>query len=135
MNGGYAKTKILFWDEPAGRLPWQVSTGKPLGGQINLGDNTISISNLLYHALDVFKDQAAVDAYPHWPGARPGDIRFEDVNKDGEITVDDRIQAEKSNFPRFVGGVTVGLTWKTLELSVLDARCSRSSAVYTGSFR
>jgi TonB-linked SusC/RagA family outer membrane protein len=107
FNGGYAKNKILFWDEPAGRLPWQVSTGKPMGGQ------------LIYNALDVFIDQKAVDAYPHWPGARPGDIRFEDVNKDGKITVDDRVRTEKSNFPTFVGGVTLGFTWKSFELSCL----------------
>lgn len=107
FNGGYAKNKVLFWDEPAGRLPWQVSTGKPMGGE------------LLYKVLDVFKDQAAVDAYPHWPGAQPGDLRFEDVNKDGEITVDDRVQTSKSNFPTFVGGITLGITWKGLELSAL----------------
>ena len=107
FNGGYAKNKVLFWDEPAGRLDWQVSTGKPMGGQ------------LLYQALDVFKDQAAVDAYPHWPGARPGDIRFEDVNKDGAITVDDRVQTTKSNFPTFVGGVNFNMAWKGLELYIL----------------
>ena len=107
FNGGYAKNKVLFWDEPAGRLPWQVSTGKPLGGE------------LLYNALDVFKDQAAVDAYPHWPGARAGDIRFEDVNGDGEITVDDRVQTDKSNFPTFVGGLNLMYTWKGLELTIL----------------
>ncbi|MEN8192969.1 MAG: TonB-dependent receptor [Bacteroidota bacterium] len=107
FNGGYAKNKVLFWDEPAGRLPWQVSTGKPMGGQ------------LLYNALDVFKDQAAVDAYPHWPGARPGDIRFEDVDGDGEITVDDRVQTDKSNFPTFVGGIPFTFGWKNLELFVL----------------
>ena len=107
FNGGWAKNKILFWDEPAGRLPWQVSTGKPMGGR------------LLYNALDVFIDQAAVDAYPHWPGARPGDIRFEDVDGDGEITVDDRVRTDKSNFPTFVGGIPFTFGWKGFELFIL----------------
>jgi TonB-linked SusC/RagA family outer membrane protein len=107
FNGGYAKNKVIFWDEPAGRLPWQVSTGKSMYG------------SLLYNALDVFKDQAAVDAYPHWPGARPGDIRFEDVNNDGQITVDDRVYSDKNNFPTFVGGVTFTFNWKGLELYIL----------------
>ena len=107
FNGGWAKNKVLFWDEPAGRLPWQVSTGKPMGGR------------LLYNALDVFIDQAAVDAYPHWPGARPGDIRFEDVDGDGEITVDDRVQSDKSNFPTFVGGIPFTFGWKGFELYIL----------------
>ena len=68
FNGGYAKNKILFWDEPAGRLPWQVSTGRPIG------------SGLYYNAIGIFRDQAAVDAYPSWPGAEPGDVIFEDLS-------------------------------------------------------
>ncbi len=107
FNGGWAKNKIIFWDEPAGRLPWQVSTGKPMGG------------GLYYNALDVFIDQAAVDAYPHWPGARPGDIRFEDVDGDGEITVDDRVRTDKSNFPTFVGGIPIAFGYKNFELNIL----------------
>jgi len=107
FNGGWAKNEIVFWDEPAGKLPWQVSTGKPMGGQ------------LLYNALDVFIDQAAVDAYPSWPGARPGDIRFEDVDGDGEITVDDRVRTDKSNFPTFVGGIPIAFGYKNFELNIL----------------
>ena len=107
FNGGYAKNKILFWDEPAGRLPWQVSTGRPIG------------SELYYNAIGVFEDQAAVDAYPSWPGAEPGDVIFEDVNNDGQITVDDRVRQEMNNFPRFVGGITLGATWKNFDLSIL----------------
>lgn len=107
FNGGYAKNKILFWDEPAGKLPWQISTGKPIG------------SALYYNSIGVFKDQAAVDAYPHWPGAEPGDVIFEDVDGDGEITVDDRVRGDKNNFPRFVGGITLGFTWKNFDLSIL----------------
>jgi len=107
VNGGYAKNKILNWDEPAGRLPWQVSTGKPIG------------SELYYNAIGVFKDQAAVDAYPSWPGAQPGDVIFEDVNDDGRITADDRVRNDMNNFPRFVGGVTLGFTWKAFDISML----------------
>ena len=107
FNGGYAKNKILFWDEPAGNLPWQVSTGRPIG------------SELYYNSLGVFVDQAAVDAYPSWPGAQPGDIIFEDVDGDGEITSDDRVRQEMNNFPRFVGGVTLGYTWKNFDVSML----------------
>lgn len=107
LNGGYAKNKILFWDEPAGRLDWQVSTGKPIG------------SELYYHAIGIFSDQNAVDAYPSWPGAQPGDVIFEDVDNDGEITGDDRVRNDMSQFPRFVGGITLGFTWKNWDFSML----------------
>lgn len=107
LNGGYAKNTILFWDEPAGRLPWQISTGRPIG------------SGLYYNSIGIFKDQAAVDAYPSWPGAEPGDVIFEDVDGDGEITSDDRVRNEMNNFPRFVGGISLGFTWKNFDFTAL----------------
>ena len=36
-------------------------------------------TNLVYKAIGIFEDQEAVDAYPSWVGARPGDVIFEDV--------------------------------------------------------
>jgi TonB-linked SusC/RagA family outer membrane protein len=114
FNGGYAKNKILFWDEPAGKLPWQVSTGNPIG--LDPEDPDL---DLYYNAIGIFRDQAAVDAYPSWPGAEPGDVIFEDVNGDGEITVDDRVRSDRNNFPTFVGGINLGFTWKNFDLSIL----------------
>lgn len=107
LNGGYAKNKILFWDEAPGFDPWQTSTGRPVG------------SELFYNAIGVFKDQAAVDAYPHWPGARPGDIIFEDVNNDGEIDGQDRVRQTMNNIPRFQGGLNLNAQYKNFDLSIL----------------
>lgn len=107
VNGGYAKNKILFWDEAPGFDPWQVSTGRPVG------------SALFYNAIGVFRDQAAVDAYPHWPGARPGDIIFEDYNGDGIIDGKDRVRQEKNNIPRFQGGLNLTAQYKNFDLNIL----------------
>lgn len=107
LNGGYAKNKILFWDEAPGFDPWQTSTGRPVG------------SDLFYNAIGVFKDQAAVDAYPRWPGARPGDIIFEDVNKDGVINGKDRVRQTRNNIPRFQGGLNLSAQYKSFDLSIL----------------
>lgn len=107
LNGGYAKNEILFWDEAPGFDPWQTSTGRPVG------------SALFYNAIGVFEDQAAVDAYPSWPGARPGDIIFEDVNNDGEIDGKDRVRQTKNNIPRFQGGLNLSAQYKSFDLSIL----------------
>ena len=95
LNGVYAKNKILFWDEAPGTPEWQKSTGKPID------------SGLYYEAIGIFKDQVAVDAYPHWAGARPGDIIFKDVNGDNVIDGNDRVRNDKSRTPRFTGGLNV----------------------------
>ncbi len=107
LNGGYSKNKILFWDEAPGADPWQQSTGRPVG------------SNLFYNAIGVFNDQAELDAYPHWPGAEPGDIIFEDYNNDGVIDGRDRVRQEYNNIPRFQGGLSLTGTYKGFDLAIL----------------
>ena len=100
VNGGFQNNKIKFWDETPGAPEWQRSTGSPMN------------TSLVYKAIGVFKDQAAVDAYPHWVGARPGDVIFEDINKDGEIDGLDRIRTQKTDLPTFQGGLNIDLRYK-----------------------
>lgn len=107
LNTTYAKNKILFWDETPGIPEYQKSTGNPSG-------------TALYYIYDgVFKDQAAVDAYPHWTGARPGDIRFLDYNEDGKIDADDRVRSNKNAEPRLIMGLSFGAQWKNFDLMML----------------
>lgn len=107
FNGVYSKNKILFWDEAPGALDYQKSTGYPIG------------SSLLYNAIGIFKDQASIDSYPHWSGARPGDIIFEDYNNDGVIDGNDRVRENRNRIPRFTYGVNLSAKWRNLDLSVL----------------
>jgi TonB-linked SusC/RagA family outer membrane protein len=114
LNGGYAANKITYWDEAPGRPEWQKSTGKPIPSNPSSVD-----SDLYYEAIGIFRDQAAVDAYPHWPGARPGDIIFKDVDEDGKIDANDRIRSNKTDIPKFTGGLNINLTYLQFDLSVL----------------
>jgi TonB-linked SusC/RagA family outer membrane protein len=114
LNGGYAANKITFWDEAPGRPEYQRSTGKPIPS-----DPSSSDSDLYYEAIGIFRDQEAVDAYPHWPNARPGDIIFKDVNGDGNIDANDRVRSDKTNVPKYTGGLNLGLAYKHFDLSVL----------------
>jgi TonB-linked SusC/RagA family outer membrane protein len=107
LNGGYSKNEVVFYDEPASTLAWQSITGRPFN------------TPLMYNAIGVFRDQAAVDAYPHWPGARPGDIIFQDVNTDGIIDASDRIRLENNTIPRFQGGFTLDMQYKGFDFSLL----------------
>ena len=107
FNGSYSKNEIVFWDETPGIPEYQKSTGRPMG------------STLYYQAIGIFKDQASIDAYPHWAGAMPGDVIFKDVNTDGVINGLDRVMNDKTPLPRFVGGATIDLKYKGFDLSVL----------------
>jgi len=105
-NIGFNKNKIKFWDETPGVPDYQKSTGYPM--------NTA----LYYNAIGVFRDEVAVEAYPHWTGARPGDIIFEDVNQDGEINGLDRIRVYKTDLPTQTGGLNIDLSYKGFYTSV-----------------
>ena len=107
VNGSYSRNEIVFWDETPGIPEYQRSTGRPMG------------SELYYNSLGIFKDQAAVDAYPHWEGARPGDIIFEDVNKDGKIDGLDLVRNEKNVMPRFTGGLNINMEYKQFDIAIL----------------
>ncbi len=102
-NYGFARNKIVFYDEPARVVPWQVRTGHPYGSQ------------LMYNAIGIFADEAALE-YPHWTNAKPGDVIFEDVSKDGKINSDDMILFDNTDSPESFYGVTVEATWKDFSL-------------------
>ncbi|MEX6689630.1 TonB-dependent receptor [Danxiaibacter flavus] len=122
-NVAYAKNKIMFWDETPGVPSYQQTTGHPMNAQ------------LYYQAIGVFRDQKAVDNYPHWAGARPGDLIFEDVNKDGKIDGLDQKRDYKTDIPTVTGGFSFDLGYKNFYLSGLiqgAAGAERSYRTFSG---
>jgi TonB-linked SusC/RagA family outer membrane protein len=117
VNGSYSKNKVLFWDEEPNVPVYQQKTGKPIPTYYS--DSKTFDNELYYQAIGIFKDQAAVDAYPHWAGAQPGDIIFQDYNNDGKIDALDRVRSDKNNMPRLIIGVNIGLRYKGFDLTAL----------------
>ena len=112
LNGGTSKSKIIYWDETPGVPDYQKTTGYPAPIDLN---NSISTGNALYYkAIGVFKDQAHVDSYPHWGGARPGDVIFEDINNDGVINGLDRMRINKNVIPTFTSGLNIDLQYRNV---------------------
>ncbi|MGN7990483.1 SusC/RagA family TonB-linked outer membrane protein [Pedobacter sp. 22226] len=112
VNGGYAKNKIIFWDETPGAPEWQHSTGR------------VTNSWLVYDYDGVFKDQAEINANTLNYSAltstlRPGHMKFKDINGDGKINADDKIRLDKNGTPTFTGGFNLNLQYKGFDLSVL----------------
>jgi TonB-linked SusC/RagA family outer membrane protein len=119
VNGSYAKNKILDWDETPGIPDYQKTTGHPMN------------SHLYYQAIGIFRDQAAVDKYPHWAGAQPGDIIFKDVNGDGKIDGLDLVRDYKTDIPTFTGGLSLNLEYKNIDLSLLVQGATGAERAYT----
>ena len=69
----------------------------------------------------IYQSQEEIDNAPfdtQAPDPAPGDIRFKDVDGDGEITPDDRT-VTGSYFPDFTWGVNNRLTFKNIDFSFL----------------
>src|SRR5690554_1050788 len=112
-NITYAKNELVFKDEAPGILDYQRETGRPL--------NTY----LLYNAIGIFQTQADLDAYPHVPGAQPGDLIYEDFNQDGEITADDMFRTKYGNIPQLTFGLNLHAGWKNFDFSAVISGQSR----------
>ena len=66
----------------------------------------------------IFQSQAEVDNHPmSRVGARPGDLRFKDLNADGIIDDNDRDNLG-SPFPKFGGGLNLTMQYKSVDLGI-----------------
>ncbi|MCD8740105.1 TonB-dependent receptor [Mucilaginibacter roseus] len=108
-NFTFAKSKIIFIDEAAGVLDYQRQTGLPIG------------TSLLYNSIGIFRTQAELDAYPHVPGAKVGDLKYLDYNNDGKITADDQTRTKYGNIPQITYGFTANASYKNFDVSLLFA--------------
>lgn len=136
-NFNFNRNKVVYNDEPQKAEPWQYSTGHPYGAR------------LMYRAIGVFDDQEDLNSYPSWgqkfqkngneyvlddkgmpvpeldangnvvTTALPGDIIFEDYNKDGMIDSKDRVLIDGCNAPEITYGLDINIAYKRFNVSML----------------
>lgn len=89
-----------------------------------LGSSNIIQEGLPYNEwymvkwIGIFQNQAEIDAAPvHQYNPKPGDLRFEDYNKDGKINSNDR-QVIGGYYPDFYYGGNLDISWKNFDFSV-----------------
>jgi TonB-linked SusC/RagA family outer membrane protein len=108
-NITYAKSKIINIDEAASVLDYQKQTGMPM--------NTY----LLYNAIGIFHSTDEINKYPHLSVAKPGDLIYEDYNKDGKIDANDQVRTKYGNIPQITYGVLLNAGYKNFDLSAVVA--------------
>jgi len=102
-----ARNKILYQGEATPRYPHLARTGRPIGQAFG------------YHVLGFFQTQEEVDNYPHLADAKPGDLKYEDVNGDGAIDQQDYVPIGKPNLPQTVLGTSLSFGYGNFSLNIL----------------
>lgn len=90
-----------------------------------------------YVAEGIYQNEADLAQYPSFPGAIPGNMRFKDVNGDGQITPVEDFDVIGNPYPDFTWGITNSLRFKNWDLRVLvvgsvGAEMLRATNFYTG---
>lgn len=102
-----ARNKIVYQGEAAPRHAYLARTGLPIGQGFG------------YNVLGFFQTQEEVDNYAHLANAKPGDLKYEDINGDGVIDLEDQRAIGKPNLPQTVLGTTFGIEYKGFSVNVL----------------
>ena len=103
----FAKNKIVFQDEAANTYPYQSYTGNSIGQQ-----RVYTVIGFYQDANDIAKSPTPAIA------ARPGDLKYADLNGDNLINDFDMSVTGYPNTPNTVAGFQMGLTYKNFSLNV-----------------
>lgn len=116
-NLSIAKNKILYMDEPPNSAnPFLVQTGHPIGQLFG------------YTAIGFYKDSADIaKSLPDFRNVKPGDIKYADINGDGEINTKDQGPIGYPLIPEVTYGVSWGISYKGFDVSALIQGAARSS--------
>jgi TonB-linked SusC/RagA family outer membrane protein len=122
-NLGTLKNKVL-------------STGDddlPIPGTNSMTEVGHSIGELYaYQTEGIFQNQSEIDNHAVQPGAKPGDIKFKDVDGDGQITDDDRTY-QGTAIPKYGYGFNFSSTYKNWDFSFFF-QGSGGNMVYNGTY-
>ncbi|MBL7873605.1 MAG: TonB-dependent receptor [Cyclobacteriaceae bacterium] len=83
-----------------------------------------------YNVVGVFQNAAELSAYPHLSNTEVGDLKFEDVNKDGKLNSDDRVNLG-SPIPTLLFGLNFNVAYKNFDFTA-DVQGQRGNKIFNG---
>ena len=117
-NYTYAHNKVVEIDEPAAILgTYRSQTGKPIGQLFGL------IAERLFTEDDfdengMLKEGIPAQKFSDMSNLRPGDIKYKDLNGDGEVTAVDATAIGGTRIPEIVYGFGATVSYKSFDLGV-----------------
>jgi TonB-dependent starch-binding outer membrane protein SusC len=117
-NISFIQNKLLALLPNVTLFPVPSSGSNLLGGiqHALIIDKPIS-AYYMYNMLGLYQNDKDVPAKLFAKGVRAGDVQYEDINGDGDVTDSDRKYVGKA-FPDFFGGLSTNVSWKNFDLGV-----------------
>lgn len=84
-----------------------------------------------YKMIGIYMNKADLDNNPHTSNSHVGDVKFEDINKDGTIDANDRTIIG-NNMPDFTWGMSNSFTYKNFDLNIMLQGVHGSEVLHLG---
>lgn len=117
-NISFVKNKLLSLYDNANTYILPQSGYDQLGGQMHALINGKPIGSFyMLKQVGIYQYDNEVPQKLFAKGVRAGDVKYDDINGDGDITDADRQYVGKAT-PDYFGGITNNLSWKGFELNI-----------------
>lgn len=122
-NASYLKNKLVNLGNETGEQIYESMGATGVGSYVKGMNGEVFPFFYGFKTDGLFQNQAEIDAHVNsegallQPSARPGDVRFVDLNGDGEISDDDKTKIGKGA-PDWTYGITLGGDWKGIDLNL-----------------
>lgn len=128
-NVSYSKNTIVFQDEVEPNEPYLWRTGQSVGAIFGY------VVERMYQEDDFVDDKLKEGLPAPQVPVHPGDVKYKDLNGDGQITPDDQKNIGYPKRPNYVFGLNLGASYKGLFFSMNWTGAAERSIVLESHFR